>query len=466
MSNDALGMWYCELVDQEQSEDEADAYGDYDDMGFSREQKASKTEFAGATLELFEDGRYELKAQDYNSSHGTWEEDGGSVALRQADDCINGYEGLEYSHGGGDRFTVSFKLNADSHDGLDILVLTFGREPPKQKGPKPDNFVDQLLAVEDEDELYEVLDEAFGNPDDDGDDDGDDDDDDGPRAPKTERRPPEALCAELWDAWLEGRIAADPEAEDHWLQTQAFSDERVTEGGGFSHRHARHALETLDYDDHREMFGVVEDKLAHLPEDPAADAELAPLLATAQDGKWLARLVESRFLGGGHPEAFYARPLLPQPETAEASRAYLSKTGYYTRFEAIEGLYPPGHPDLAKIALRYRGRGLLDVPLELIERRGIRAEAKAAALAWLEDPKTNKGTTTGLSAMMFALVFAVEDGESLPDSVVEALGTEIKGMVMGSPTDEEKAKLRAIAAKLPEEQRARVHARFWLDPKT
>ena len=68
-------------------------------------------------------------------------------------------------------------------------------------------------------------------------------------------------------------------------------------------------------------------------------------------------------------------------------------------------------------------------------------------------------------AMMFAVVFAVEDGESLPDSVVEALGTEIKGMVMGSPTDEEKAKLRAIAAKLPEEQRARVHARFWLDPK-
>ena len=443
MSNETLGRWYCELVDQEQSEDEADEYGDYDDMGFSRQQKASKTEFAGATLELFEDRRYELKAQDYNSSHGTWTEDSNGVTLTQADDCINGYDGLDYAHGGADRFTVCFKLNADSHDGLDILVLTFGRTPPKQKGEGPQSFVDRLLEAEDEDEVYEILDDVFEN----------------------EQRPAAELCAELWDAWLEGRIAADPEAETYWLQTQAFGDDRVTEGGGFTHRHARHALETFDYDDDRDMFNLVQDRLAQLPEDEAADAELAPLIASAQDGKWLGQLVQSRFLGGGLPEAFFARALMPKPETDEASRAYLSKTGYYTRFEAIEQLYPPGHEDLAKIVIRYRGRGLLEVPLELIARRGIRAEAKAAALAWLESPSTNKASTTGLSAMMFAVVFAVEDGEPLADAVVEALGVEIKGMVMGSPLDEEKATLRTIAAKLPEDQRALVHARFWLDPK-
>ena len=129
MTTDALGIWYCTLVDQEQSDEEADEYGEYGDYGDSEPQKADRTEYAGTTLELLDDGRYVLKGpQDYQGSHGTWTEEGGSVRLTQADDCVNGYEGLVYAIHCGEQFVVGFKLVPDAHDGLDIVVLTFGRQ--------------------------------------------------------------------------------------------------------------------------------------------------------------------------------------------------------------------------------------------------------------------------------------------------------------------------------------------------
>lgn len=432
-----MGLWHCQFVDQEQSDEEAEEFGDYDDMGMSRQQKAAKTEFAGATLELRDDGTYALQAEDYNSSHGTWTVDGARLALRESEDCTNGYEGLEYSYSSEESFTVAFKLNADSHDGLDVLVLTFGRDQPRARAAASDAFVDRLLSLDDEDEVYELLDELL---------DGDTD--------ATE------LARELWDAWVAGTIAADPESDSHWLQTLAFGDERLIESGGFAHAHAKHALETLEYDRDREMFDIVEEVFVHLPKDDDADAVLAPLFR----GKWLDTMTASRFMGGGVPEEFFERRLMPQPDADDAARAHLRK-GYYTRFEAIEKLYPGGHPDLPAVVLRYRGRGLLDVPQAMIRERGIEAEALASAIAWLEDADNNHASSTGLSMMMHALVLLVAEGSELPPVLTEALSQEIKGMIMGSPSDDEKARLRQLAAELPEDQRKLVHARFWLDAK-
>lgn len=123
------GTWHCEFVDQEQSEEEEDEYGDYDDDGESRREPASQTDFANATLEFFEDHRYKLTANDYSNSAGRWSiDENNRLVLKESDDCTNGYEGFSWStFNGRDSVTIGWKLNDDSHDGLDTLILEFGR---------------------------------------------------------------------------------------------------------------------------------------------------------------------------------------------------------------------------------------------------------------------------------------------------------------------------------------------------
>lgn len=124
-----LGTWHCQFVDQEQSEEEEDEYGDYDEGGESRREPASETDFAGATLELFEDNRYKLTANDYSNSDGRWSiDESNHLALAESDECTNGYEGFSWtSFNGRDSITIGWKLNDDSHDGLDTLILEFAR---------------------------------------------------------------------------------------------------------------------------------------------------------------------------------------------------------------------------------------------------------------------------------------------------------------------------------------------------
>ena len=123
------GTWHCQFVDHEQSEEEEDEYGDYDDSGESRREPASETEFAGATLKFFDDNRYKLTANDYSNSDGHWSfDEDNHLALTQSDDCTNGYEGFLWtSFNGRDSVKIGWKLNDDSHDGQDTLILEFGR---------------------------------------------------------------------------------------------------------------------------------------------------------------------------------------------------------------------------------------------------------------------------------------------------------------------------------------------------
>lgn len=442
MNHPSLGRWYCQVVDQEQSDAAEEAFGAYDDGGMSREQKAAKTEFANATLEIAKDGRYTLEGEAHNRSHGTWRAKGKKIELSEAEDCTNGFEGLEYAFGDDERFTLGFKLNDDSHDGLDTLILVFGREAPNAAGADASTLAGKLAAADDEDEVYDMLDAAFDEADD-----------------------PSALAAELWDAWMAGQLAADPAADNARLQSLAFGDERLVEAGGFSHVHASHALRTLEYDRDRAMFDTVVDLLPRLLKDDAADAELAPHIADAANGKWLERLTASRFQGGGTPEAFFARALMPQPATDEAARAHLKRVWDFTRSEAIEHLYPKGHPDFVSVILKYRGKGLLTLPLEWIDQRGLRAEAREFAEAWLADPASRVASSAGLSMMMFAMVFAVEAGDDPSPALAAALATEPKGSVSGGPDPSEKERLRGYAAKLPGDLRELAYARFWLTPK-
>ncbi|MFO7564332.1 MAG: hypothetical protein R6X02_16920 [Enhygromyxa sp.] len=433
MSNDdVLGIWYCELVDQEQSDEEAEEFGDYDDYD-RPPQKAAKTEFATTTLELRDDGSYRLEGPDWGCSHGSWTREGGGIELSEAEDSSNGFDGLEYAHHSGDRLVVGFKLVPDAHDGLDILVLTFGRTPPAVKGPKPEGFVDRLIAVEDQDEIWELLDALEGEP------------------AEVERA--------LWDAWIDGRFLSDPESEQYDLHAQILESEQLTNPGGFTHAHARHALTTIDYDEHRAVFDLIFDRLALLPEDDQADAELMPLIT----GPWFERMVSYRYLGGGVPEEFYHRALVPQPAMDDACRDYVLRSSYYTRFESIERLFPPGDPDFVKAALRYRGRGMLDLVLAQIDERGVAEEALAAALEQLGDPAAERSMELWLSGILFAAVLSIRAGQPLPALVLEQLAKERRGTVIGGPSGDDKPKLRELIAGLPKDQRELISARFWLD---
>lgn len=117
-----LGTWACHHVDQERSDD--------GDDGDGRREVASQTVFAETTITFTDDGRFSLLGGARSrSAHGTWEiERDGRLALVEADDSFNGFEGLRWaSFDGRDQVRVGWRLADDSHDGLDVLVLEFAR---------------------------------------------------------------------------------------------------------------------------------------------------------------------------------------------------------------------------------------------------------------------------------------------------------------------------------------------------
>ncbi len=430
------GKWFCRLVDQEQSDDESEEFGD-DDYGFDAEpQKASKTEFAGATLVFNDDETYRLEgADDSLCFFGTWKHDDDGLELTEHEDCINGYDGLEYTYVGQDTVTVGIKLIPDAHDGLDILVLTFSREPEPVRGTKPDDFVGQILFAEDEEDIDQALEDA-----------------------EEEGRDPVDLARDLWDAVVDGRLAHDPESEIHYLHTSALGAEIITQSvGGFNHDHAIYCLGNVDYDDNRDLADLAIDMISTLAPGPR-DAELAPLLPDA----WLDRMVSSRFLGGGAPEELYHRALFPQPRTDDACREYMARS-YYTRFEAFEHLFPEGQPSTAAVLIQYRGKGLLHTPLALLRERDLVAQARDHALAFLQDPAHVHSTSRWQSACIFGLMLSFELGEPVPEVVFTALSTEGGGMTMGSMNADEKADMRNAIGSLPKAQRDLVTRRLFLD---
>jgi hypothetical protein len=139
-------------------------------------------------------------------------------------------------------------------------------------------------------------------------------------------------------------------------------------------------------------------------------------------------------------------------------------SGYFSRFEAIPGLFPAGHPDAAKVAIRYRGRGLLELPLAFIDERGLCEAALTAAIELLATPEAERAMELWLNAMVFAVVLSVRAGQPIPAPVLESLAEDRKGMVMGSLGDGEKDMLRGWIAELPADQRSLVEARYYLDP--
>ncbi|MCA9649949.1 MAG: hypothetical protein H6712_30835 [Myxococcales bacterium] len=427
-----LGRWYCHTVDQEQSDEEAEAYGEHDD--FREPQKASKTEHAQTTLDLHEDGTFELRgAEDYMGSKGTWEHDGSDLSLTEVE-AAGGYDGLEYAYLGGSDITVAFKLVPDAHDGLDVLVLRFGREPPAVRGPRPEGLVDRLATAEDDDELWQAVDEALDE----------------------QGRDPGEVARELWDAVADGRLLGDPDSDSYYGQISVLGDDRLREAGGFTHDHALHLLQTVSPGD-GDLANLLVDMIGTLPADPR-DEELAPRLS----GEWIGEFAQGRFLGGGTPEALFHRPIFPQPQMDEACRAYALRSEY-TRFESIPRLFPPGHPDAARVAIRYRGRGLLAVPLAFIRERDLRAPAREAALVILGDEGNARWLGRWQSACIFAVVLSVELGVPLPEVVITGLELEAKGMMMGSMDPEERALIKGMIAELPAEARELVTRRLFLD---
>lgn len=431
-TDDLLGLWYCHTVDQEQSEEEEDEFGEYDDFG-REPQKASKTEHAQTKIDFRSDGTYELTGgDDYMTSKGTWTLDGTNLELTEVEPA-GGYDGMEYTFFRGSSLTIAYKLIPDAHDGLDILVLQFTRDEPKARGPKPEGLVDRLAQAEDTDEMWEALDQELDE----------------------KERDPAEVARELWDAVVQGQLLADPESDAFHDQLEAIGDDRLTESGGFTHDHA---LALLPKTEPRDDLGdLLQDLIASLPAD-AKDEQLAPHMSE----EWLKEFAQSRFLGGGAPEELFRRPVFPQPAMDEASRAYALRSDY-TRFEAIEQLFPPGHPDSARVAIRYRGQGLLSVPLALLRTRGLVKEAREIALATVADDKAMRSLGIRHSALVFAIALSVELGEPIPNAVFEELTHERQGMMFGSLTPEERQELEQMIADLPEARRELVTEKLYLD---
>lgn len=428
-----LGRWYCHTVDQEQSEEEEEEFGEYDD--YREPQKASKTEHAQTVIELREDGTYELTgSDDYMTSRGTWTLDGGDFELTEVEPA-GGYEQLEYVSYRGDRLIIAYKLIPDAHDGLDVLVLTFTRDEPVARGPKPEGLVERFAVAEDEDELWEALDEALDE----------------------QERPADEVARELWDAVVEGKLLVEDGSERYDAQASVLGDERLQEPGGFTHAHALHLLPKMRPRQH-DLADLLADLIGTLPPDPR-DEELAALMGD----DWVREFARLRFLGGGTPEALYRRPLFPQPQMDDACREQLRAGSEFTRFESIAHLLPPGHPDTAGVVIRYRGRGLLETPLALIRERELQSQARAAALEALADEKAMRSLSRRQSACIFALVLSIELGEPVPEIVFTTLSQEAKGMMTGSMNADERKTVKGLIADLPQEQRELVTERLFLD---
>lgn len=248
---DLLGLWYCALIDQIQSEEEEQEFGEYDDNFDRPPQKAGKTDFAETTLELLADGSYRLQSMDWACSHGTWTASEDAFVLTEDDGSSNGFERLESSHRDGEHLVVAFKLVPDAHDGLDVLVLSFGRNPPVAR---PEGTIARANALADDDDVYSLIDAHEADP--------------------------AALARELWDAWVAGALLLDPDTETFDFQLQLLGSDALRESGGFGHGHAKHALIHLRPEQDRELLELVLELLPCLPIDDDADAELAPLVTT------------------------------------------------------------------------------------------------------------------------------------------------------------------------------------------
>jgi hypothetical protein len=426
MSNDVIGVWYCQIVEQYASEEYEEESGSRDD----RRQKASKTEFAGATLELHADHRYELKTAEPYGSYGTWAVKRRKLELTQADDCISGFESFEGAGLSGDELVMEFKLIPDAHDGLDILALRFGREAPVVR-VAPEGFVARIRDAQDEDELYMLLDEELGGPD------------------------AAARAREVWDAWKAGELAADRTADRYELELAVFRDGNVIEGGAFTHEHAKHALATIDPVEDNDFAYTIENGLLRLPEDDAADAELGKLMTPA----WVERFAVNRITGGGHPPEFFRRKLMPQPAIDDATRRLLNKVDDYSRFDEIAELFPGAHPDLPSIALRYRGYELLVQPLALLEQRDLLHRTYDVAAAMLDEPGI-KGMRAH-SAAQWALFLAGRLGKPVPDGAIRYLDGKPQGG-MGDLQKGEKALFAAAIAGFDNALQDKVKKRYHL----
>lgn len=430
-ASDILGTWYCHVVAQVQSDEEFDAYGPYGDP--RPPMKASRTAHAGATLRLDEDNRYELASDgEALSSFGTWSIEDGRLQLTEAEECYNGFDGLEFVDPLGGSLRVGFKLVPDAHDGLDVQVLEFGREEP---ATRPDDPIEALLWAEGGemwDVLYELVDSGEWEA--------------------------AEIAAHVWDAVVEGRCAADPTEDVYWTHVDLLGSEIIVgSSGGFTREHALYALEHVDPAEQRNLANILTDMLVALPAGPR-DADLEPLVTE----KWIRHLTHYRNVGGGPPEEFFDRAFFAQPLTDDISREYVG-TQRYSVFDSIPRLFPPGHPEAAAVAIRYRGRGLFDIPLAFLRERGLESEAREAALAFLADEDNAARSGLWLSAILFATALTLERNEPLPQAVTAALQTELSGMIAGGLTADEKERVKALISDLPEDQRNLMSRRFFLD---
>lgn len=427
MGRDVKGTWYCQLVDQVQSDEAAERDG-FDERSGERQQPAAKTDFAGARLELHADHRWELDARDPYPSFGTWKLQRGELRLTPAEDCIKWYERIVSSGFSGDKLVIEVELIPDAHDGLDVLVLVFGREAPVER-VVPAGYIAQIREA-DEDAFYALMDELDGEH-------------------GAER------AREIWDAWAAGELAADPDSPHHEIESWAVREPRAIERGGFTHAHALHALAVVDPVQDDQLAYTIEDGIVRLPEDSVKDAELAAQMSPG----WIDRFALSRITGGGISAEFYRRMVVPRAATDEATRRLLLACNDYTRFDQIAELFPGAHADLPAVAIRYCGYQLLLLPLALLEERGLVDATRAALASMLDDPAI-KGSRQHQAALWALFLFG-RAGLPIPAGAARYLAGKPQGGG-GALQPEEKTMVRDAIAGFDQTVQAEAVKRYYL----
>lgn len=423
------GTWNLHEILQYQSEDSS-AHGEHPD-GEHREDPRGG-EYEGCTLDLAVDGTWSLVVGGEMRARGTWTMKKSKLELAEDGSVASGYARLSYARADKNVLAVAFELVPDAHDGLDVLELSFRREPlPVRLDARNGlRLISQGLTDAQRDDLNCLEGEALRE-----------------------------LVGAAWDGWLAGTLKADPESQAFYDERgllERTTDELVT-AGAFRHEHALHALRTLDEEGLHNLGGVLVNAIAALPATPGADAEIAKALTPV----WLERFASYRSYCN-LPEAVWSSGRFPTPALDDLCRDMFLAPGFMFSNRALIGslFYEPMLCARAAVHLKNVIWATVGDAVQAHP-----AVAREEALSFLkmspEERRKIQGANTAWSNAQFFAVLCREDPATLPPLVCDALDQKVTSRDYGFDPAA-KAYARASIDALPETLRIKAAQALWL----
>ncbi len=425
------GPWNIHEIRQYQSE-ASRANGEHPD-GEGREDPR-RSDLAGAVLDAAADGRWALRTDGETRAQGTWELRKGKLEFAEDPDFSSGYSRLVAARADKRSLSIAFELIPDAHDGLDVLELTFGREPlPEQlDAHNALRMIAAGLSSDQHEQLSRLEDQQLVE-----------------------------LMTAAWDAWLAGTFASDESTPTYRDQVELLDSRTTPEmvaRGVFRHAHALHALRSLDENGRRLLGAVVRRGIVALPSVPDADLEIARAITH----EWLKAFAYDRSYGGSAPETLWRSPRFPTPAFDDECRSRFLEPGFAFGNRNVLGTLFAKLAERARAAVHLKSIVWSDIEDALRAHPEIARDEAHAFLAMTEEKRRAvQGTSTAWSNAQFFAVVCREDPGTLPPAVVEALGNRVTTRE-GSFDDAAKAYARTSIASLPEVLRTSAAQALWL----